>query len=123
MINKLIDLPGVRFGPVSFTPVSIPNMSPKPKYKNVKLTGISLSVTDRNTFRPYLTGIALIKFLYEADRNNFKWHIKHFDRLCGSNKIREFITEGQDIEYIQSWIDKNIVVFEQIRNKYLIYKN
>ena len=121
MINKLIDLPGVQFGPISFTPISIPNMAPEPKYINLKLTGVSLFITDRKTFRPYLTGIALVKFLYEIDKRNFKWNTNHFDRLCGSNRIREFITKGKTVEDIKFWIDQGLADFKQIRTKYLLY--
>jgi uncharacterized protein YbbC (DUF1343 family) len=121
VINKIIDLPGVRFGPITFTPRAIPNMASAPKHVNMKLYGISISVQNRNKFRPFLMGIALIKFFYFADKKKFKWNVKHFDHLCGTNKIREFIIQGRDIEEIKSWMDLSIIPFYHIRNKYLLY--
>ncbi len=121
MINKIIDLPGVRFRPITFVPSSIPGMAPQPKHLGEKLVGVSVSVTDRNNFNPYLTGIALTKFFYETDKEQFKWFEKHFDRLCGTNKIREFIIQGKDINEIREWIKKDLNSFLEVRKKYLLY--
>ena len=121
VINKLIELPGVLFGPITFVPKSIPDMSPHPKYKDTQLTGISLSITNRNNFRPYLTGIMLVQYFYQANTENFKWRETHFDRLCGTAKIRELIIEGKDITEIKEWLNKDLESFLTIRNKYLLY--
>jgi uncharacterized protein YbbC (DUF1343 family) len=96
-------------------------MAPQPKYLGKKLVGVSISVTDRNNFDPYLTGIALTKFFYETDKEQFKWFEKHFDRLCGTNKIREFIIQGKDINEIKEWIKKDLNSFLEVRKKYLLY--
>jgi uncharacterized protein YbbC (DUF1343 family) len=121
VINKAIELPGVFFGPIVFTPKSIPEMSPHPKYKNELITGISLSITNRNNFRPYLTGIMLVQYFYRINSKSFKWREKHFDRLCGTTKVREFIIEGKDLKEIKEWMDNDIESFLQIRKKYLLY--
>jgi uncharacterized protein YbbC (DUF1343 family) len=120
-INKINDLPGVLFGPITFTPKSIPEMSPNPKYKNEVLTGLSISVTDRNNFRPYLTGIMLVQYLYQLNSEKFKWRVKHFDRLCGTSTIRQFIAQGKNIEEIREWIDESSKPFLEIRGQYLLY--
>jgi uncharacterized protein YbbC (DUF1343 family) len=120
-INKLIELPGVLFGPITFTPKSIPEMSPNPKYKDEMLTGISLSITDRTKFRPYLTGIQLVQHLFRLNPKSFKWRERHFDRLCGTDKVRRFIIEGRKISDIKEWMDKDILPFLKIRKKYLLY--
>lgn len=120
-INKIIELPGVMFGPISFTPRSIPEMSPNPKYNNETLAGISVTVTNRNSFRPYLTGIQLVQYLYRLNPESFKWREKHFDRLCGTDKVRQFIIEGKSINEIKEWMDSDLKPFLEIRKKYLIY--
>jgi uncharacterized protein YbbC (DUF1343 family) len=121
MINKLIELPGVLFGPITFTPKSIPEMSPNPKYKDEMLTGISLSITDRTKFRPYLTGIQLVQHLFRLNSKSFKWRERHFDRLCGTSKVRRFIIDGRKISEIKEWMDKDVLPFLKIRKKYLLY--
>jgi uncharacterized protein YbbC (DUF1343 family) len=120
-INKVIEQPGVKFGPLTFTPKSIPGMSMYPKHKDQKLTGISLMVTNRDEFRPYLTGIMLIQYLFRLDSKSFEWRASHFDKLCGTSKIRRFIIEGKEIEEIKTWMDEDIRPFLSIRERYLMY--
>jgi uncharacterized protein YbbC (DUF1343 family) len=120
-INKVIELPGVFLGPITFTPRSIPAMSPHPKYKDDLITGISLSVNNRNTFRPYLSGIMLVHHFYRLDSRSFKWRELHFDRLCGTSKVRKFIMERKGLDEIKEWMDKDIEHFRKIRKKYLLY--
>jgi uncharacterized protein YbbC (DUF1343 family) len=121
IINKIVDTPGLHLGPLSFTPRSIAAMSPHPKYLNQKIRGVSLAVTNRNTYRSYLSGITLVKFFYEANKEKFGWRERHFDRLCGTAKIRQFIVQGKSIEDIQKWVDKDVNSFKELRNKYLLY--
>jgi uncharacterized protein YbbC (DUF1343 family) len=120
-VNKFIGLPGILFGPIGFTPKSIPGMSPHPKFKDTPITGLSLSITNRDNFRPYLTGIMLIQYFYQINTEKFEWREKHFDRLCGTDKIRNFIIERKKINEIKKWLDKDLEPFLPIRNKYLLY--
>jgi len=122
MINKLIDLDGVQFGPVTFIPKSIKSMSPAPKYMNHDVFGVSVKVMDRNTFRPYLAGIALVKYFFDANPEEFSWRVRHFDRLCGTDKIRQFIISGKSMDQIKNWIDSSQEGFMGIRSKYLLYQ-
>jgi len=67
IINSVVDIPGIHLRPIEFTPRSIPGMAPQPKFVNEKISGILLNVSDRETFRPYLYGIALVKYFYDLD--------------------------------------------------------
>ena len=120
-VNKVIEQPGVKFGPVSFTPKSIPGMSENPKHKDNSANGLSLTVTDREKFRPYLTGIMLVQYLYRLNMKSFQWRESHFDRLCGTSKIRKFIIEGKELNEIKEWMDNDIKSFLNIRRNYLLY--
>jgi len=121
LINSVIDLPGIQFGPITFTPRSIPAMAPNPKFVNEKISGILLKKIDRDIFRPYLCGIALVKYFYDLDRNSFKWKIKHFDRLCGTDQIRQMIKNGKSISEIREQIDADLPKVMGLRAKYLLY--
>jgi uncharacterized protein YbbC (DUF1343 family) len=96
-------------------------MSPQPKFQDQQITGISVDLTDRQTLRPYLTGIVLVKYFFECNKEKFIWRERHFDRLCGTDSIRQFILQGKDIEQIKNWIDKDRQFFLQDRKKYLLY--
>jgi uncharacterized protein YbbC (DUF1343 family) len=121
MLNQILNLNGIHAGPISFSPISIPSMAVKPKFEEQKITGISIAVTDREVFEPYLAGIALVKYFYELNKEQFTWREEHFDRLCGTDKIRKFIIQGKNIEEIKVWIDKDEQLFRQKRKKYLLY--
>jgi len=115
------DLDGANFGPINFTPISIPSMAPHPKFCDTEITGLALSITDRDNYQPYFTGISLVKYFYDTDRENFGWRENHFDRLCGSDKIRKFIVTGKDLQEIKRWLDKDKESFLQERKKHLLY--
>lgn len=121
-INKVLVMPGVRFGPIKFVPHSIPSMSPNPKLADRELFGVMVTVLDRSVFRPYLTGIALVKYFHDADPEKFEWKKSHFDRLCGTSKIREFIEQGSTLEEIRRWIDRDTESFKKMRVPYLLYQ-
>ena len=121
IINKMLDPDGAHFGPITFTPISIPSMALHPKFYDKKITGIAVSVTDRDSYKPYFTGISLVKYFHDTDRENFGWRENHFDRLCGSDKIRNFIITGKDLQKIKIWLDREKESFLQERKKYLLY--
>jgi len=121
IINNILALGGAHLGPLVFTPISIPSMAPNPKFCNERITGIAISVTDRNKYQPYLSGISLVKYFYDTDRENFKWREGHFDRLCGTDKIRKHIITGRKLGALTSWLDGERDLFIHERKKYLLY--
>jgi uncharacterized protein YbbC (DUF1343 family) len=116
-----IRLAGISCTPVRFRPVSIPDMADQPKFIDQEIPGIEIQVTDRDHFLAYLSGISLVKKLYESGTDQFKWRASHFDRLCGTDQIRKFIVAGKSMEEIKTWLDDNIQPFYPIRAKYLLY--
>jgi uncharacterized protein YbbC (DUF1343 family) len=96
-------------------------MSPNPKHLGIKLYGISIIIKDRCKLNAYLTGIALVKYFHDLNRDSFEWRISHFDRLCGSDKIRKFIQEGKTVSEIERWINYDLQQFLELRTKYLLY--
>ena len=121
LTSKNFHLPGVRFNPVRFVPISIPAMAVQPKFQDQNLSGVEVEITDRDKFQAYLSGIALVKHLYESGSSQFRWEESHFDHLCGTDLIRNFIVSGKTIEEIKKWLEENIQPFYKIRSKYLLY--
>jgi uncharacterized protein YbbC (DUF1343 family) len=116
-----LKLPGVQFEPVIFTPESIPEMAPEPKFKNKSCKGCRILITQREQINSYWTGIQIIKLLHDLNPDKFEWHAKHFDRLCGSSKIREAIVNHSDLNLLQKAWMKDLEDFQKIRNRYLLY--
>lgn len=86
-----LELPGVRFNPVTFTPKELP-------CKGERCEGIQWTVTDRKAFRPVRTGLALLTVIRHQFPDDFQWNTYptvanpsgegHFERLIGSTDIR-----------------------------------
>ena len=121
LINKIIDMSGVHFVPISFIPKSIKSMSPKPKHLEKEVFGVSINIRNRRNYKSYITGIALVKYFHDANPEKFVWRERHFDRLCGTDKIRKFIREGRAIEQIEAWFSGQEDAFKKLRSKYLLY--
>ena len=114
-LNRL-NLPGIRFRPVSFTPVSS-------KYKGQQCKGVRIIITDRDLLEPYWSGILIVNKIYQLYPNEFQWKTGHFDRLCGSSAIREAITTQSSLEKLRESWQVELKSFLQIRSKYLMYSN
>ncbi len=114
-LNKL-NMPGIRFRPASFTPVSS-------KYKGQQCKGVKIIVTDRDLLEPYFSGVLIVNKIYQMYPNEFQWRASHFDRLCGTSAIREAITNQSSLEELREGWQAELKSFVQIRNKYLMYPN
>jgi uncharacterized protein YbbC (DUF1343 family) len=85
-----MELPGICLRPLSFRPTFH-------KFGGRSCGGIQLHVTDRTTFRPYRTGLALLAAARAQALDNFRWRtdpyefISHpiaIDLLNGTDSIR-----------------------------------
>lgn len=121
-LNRL-ELPGVHFRPHSFKPTF-------QKHVTQLCHGVQLHVTDRNAFKPVITGIAVIKTMRDLYPQDFKWQMPPyeyvydrlpFDVIAGTTTLREQIEGGSSIEDIAaSWQDGE-KDFAERRKPYLLY--
>jgi len=117
-------LPGIRFEPVAYTPRSLPGISSTPKFKDRKVSGVRLIVTDPAVFLPVETGIHLLTAYYGAlDRPGQADFFQRggFDRLAGTKRLRQALRDRTPpAAIISSWQDE-AEQFRERRRKYLIY--
>lgn len=118
-----IGLPGVSFRPASFRPMFS-------KHTGKLCNGAQLHVTDRSSFKPYLTGLAVIKSAYELWPSAFEWRRPPyefekeklpFDLLTGTSQIRQKIEAGASLEEIEAAWAAELRSFAKLRLDYLIY--
>jgi uncharacterized protein YbbC (DUF1343 family) len=109
-----LNLPEMRFEPVSFTPTSS-------KYKGKKCHGVKILVSNRDRLEPYFSGIKIVNEIYRLYPKQFKWRASHFDRLCGTSKIRSTITGNSSLDALHNKWRKELESFLKIRAEYLIY--
>jgi uncharacterized protein YbbC (DUF1343 family) len=118
-----LDLPGVRFRPVNYTPTF-------DKHKAVSCGGAMIHVTDRSVFRPLLTGIAIFKTAHDLGAKNFEWRkdayefvddVPAFDLLCGTDQVRKGIEAGWALSKLTAGFEEQLKDFLPRRARHLLY--
>ena len=112
-----MDLPGVQFRPTWFTPTFS-------KHVGMACAGVQLHVTDRATFLPVRTGIAVLKALHDQHPKDFAFlsgDPPFFDRLAGVPWLREAITRGDTLQAIEARWQRPLADFNRVRQRYLVY--
>lgn len=107
----------------SFKPVSIMGMSENPPQLNLECYGLDLRNYNTNIFKE--TGRINLSWLiefYNAYPFKDKFFNKYFDKLAGTNKMREQIIAGKTEKEIQDSWEPELSQYKNTRTKYLIYK-
>lgn len=104
---------GVRFVPVRFTPdTSV--------FKGEECGGINIIVTDRDRFRPVISGLEIavaLRKLYPA-----QWKIDSYLRLLANADSLDRLKRGDSAaDIVRSWSD-SLAAFRKARESVLIYK-
>jgi uncharacterized protein YbbC (DUF1343 family) len=118
-------LPGVVFRPLYFQPTF-------QKYAGQLCGGAQIHIINRNLFRPFKTGVAIIKTIYTLYPNQFAWKQPPYeyeeekmpiDILAGTDSLRKDIEKGMSLRKMEAWWDEQKVQFQkQVRKNYLLYK-
>ena len=121
-MNQL-QLPGTIFRPAVFEPTF-------QKHAKQPCGGCQIHVTDRQAFKPVMTGVALIAMFRRFDEARFAWRQPPyeyekeklpFDILAGSDMLRLQIEKGMKATDIAaSWQDDENA-FRKLRDRYLLY--
>ena len=116
-----LNLPGVTFTDTSFTPVRIPGMAENPKYKDQQCQGIRIRVTNREQFKPVLTGVLLLSELHRLYPGQFRFRKRAIDRLAGTDELRQVIQRNGDVRRLYRQWEEQLQHFLPLREKYLLY--
>jgi uncharacterized protein YbbC (DUF1343 family) len=118
-----LGLPGAFFRPAGFEPTF-------QKHAKQPCGGCQIHVTDRRTFRPVMTGAALIHMFRRFDPGRFAWRQPPYeyehekmpiDILAGSAAMRTQIESGVPVhEIAAAWSDDE-AAFERLRQRFLMY--
>jgi uncharacterized protein YbbC (DUF1343 family) len=104
---------GVRFVPVSFTP----NAS---TYAGQKCQGVNIILVERNAFDAPELGIELASALHKLYRE--QWHMERMVELLVNQSVYDALAKGEDPRRIEEDWREPLEKFQQLRQKYLIYK-
>ena len=119
-----MELPGVRFRPVVFTPMF-------QKHARTACGGVQIHVTNADEFRSYRTGVAFLKAAHDQDPARFAWRTKAYefvdkiaaiDLLAGGPGLREGIEAGASLDDLARRWPRDEGAFSDERAPYLLYE-
>jgi uncharacterized protein YbbC (DUF1343 family) len=114
--------PELRTGKFQFTPIPIEGVSENPPYANKLCQGyLYTSLIDDSFFVSPSLLINLLIDAYALDEKKDAFFISFFDKLAGSNKLREQITNGLSVEVIISTWQKELTKYKIMSKKYRLY--
>jgi uncharacterized protein YbbC (DUF1343 family) len=123
---KGFNLPGIFFRPFYFQPTF-------QKHAGKTCGGAQLHVTHRERFKPFKTGVAIIKAVHDLYPEHFSWKQPPYeyetekmpiDILAGTDRLRKDIEKGETLDKMEGWWQGQCNQFDKgYRKKYLIYQN
>jgi len=116
-------LEGVVFRPTNFLPTF-------QKHMNQSCGGVFLHVTNRQQFKPVITGLAMVKAAFDMYPEEFTWKSppyeyvfdrNPFDVIAGNTKIRENFENGISVENLKASWESDEDEFRKTREEFLLY--
>src|SRR5882762_9905557 len=92
--------------------------------------GVQIHVTDRTSFEPVVSGIAIVKTAFDMYRDDFRWkdppyeyeHDRNpFDIISGTSRMREAIERGDSLKEMETTWQTPLENFKATRAKFLLY--
>lgn len=103
------------------------------KYARQLCGGCQIHVIDRDRFRPFKVAVAILKAVYELYPSEFQWRRPPYeyekeklpiDILAGTDRLRSFIEDGEDLKEIENWWQSQARYFDRaVRRRYLLYED
>jgi len=116
-------LPGVVFRPLRFQPTF-------QKHAHALCGGAHIHVTNRGAFKPFKTGVAVLKAIHDTFPGDFKWKEPPYeyeeskppiDIIAGTDRLRKDIESRKNLDEMETWWKGESKAFEKVRKKYLLY--
>jgi uncharacterized protein YbbC (DUF1343 family) len=119
------DLPGVVFRPMYFQPTF-------QKHAGTLCGGAQIHIIRRERFRPFKTGVAVLKAIHDLYPDQFAWKQPPYeyeyekmpvDILAGSDRLRLDIENGVPLHRMEEWWREESKAFDRnMRKKYVLYE-
>jgi uncharacterized protein YbbC (DUF1343 family)/CubicO group peptidase (beta-lactamase class C family) len=108
-----LQLPGVRFEPVTFMPTA-------DVYARTSCGGVRIVVTDRETIRPVTVGLSLARALRERYRDQFR--PEGVQNLLVNRSTMWAFLRGEPMPQVMAWSEMARASYLNRRASYLIYR-
>ncbi|MFA4828403.1 MAG: DUF1343 domain-containing protein [Thermodesulfovibrionales bacterium] len=125
LVKKLKEfkLAGVIFRTMYFQPTF-------QKHEGKLCGGAQIHVINRNKFKPFKTGVAILKAVHDIYPKQFKWKQPPYEYetekmpiniLAGTDRLRNGIEKGTKLNLMEEQWAEELRAFEKTRRQYLIY--
>ncbi len=120
---RLLSLEGVHFRTCGFRPTF-------QKHAEQICGGVQIHVTDRDSFQPVITGIAIVKAIRELYPADFRWKEppyeyvfdkNPFDVIAGTGRLRVQLERHDSLETIRESWSAGLEEFKRLRRTCLLY--
>ncbi|WP_457578112.1 exo-beta-N-acetylmuramidase NamZ family protein [Desulfomarina sp.] len=117
------DLPGCILRPVVFQPTS-------GKWSGNNCFGFHIYVTNESEFRPYRTGLALLRavmglyggeFSYKSPPYEYEFEKLPLDLIIGDKGVRLGLEQQVPLDEIEMRWQKDLAEFDELRREYFLY--
>ncbi len=118
-----IDLPGCILRPVAFEPTAN-------KFQGQLCKGFHIHVTNRDSFMPYRTSLAILSkilkfygddFNYKEPPYEYEYEKLPMDMILGSRSLRKALEAGEKAVYLEKGWQEELDEFERIRREFFLY--
>ena len=116
-----MQIPGLRFAAVNFTPVADQFSAPNPKHKNVKCGGVEIVVTDYKIVQPFRTGLLMLAAVWKLYPSKLDIKSAWLSKLTGTDVTEQLLKQGIEGTEIANRFMADSEEFTLIRKKYLLY--
>jgi uncharacterized protein YbbC (DUF1343 family) len=117
----LLKIEGAEFQSVTFIPEDLQEMATNPKFEGSTCYGIKIKITDPNKFESVKFGVKLLYVLTKLYGSKIKFNESSFDRLAGTNILREQLNNRMLPDEIFAGWQKELTKFNKKRIQYLLY--
>ena len=115
-------LEGFTVEPVSYTPVDMPGAAMNPLFEGEIVNGVNIVVTDPDKYKAVDFLVHLLVITKKNYPAKFGWRSSRGpDRLWGGSALREMVDAAKSAEEIVASYQNELLEFEAIHSKYLIY--
>lgn len=114
---QALDVPGVRFVPVRFTPES-PGDG---KFAGTEVEGVRLEAGGPG-YDPTLAALALLAETKAMSGDRWSWRVAHFDRLAGTDALRNALDAGVSYRGLAEGWEDGLEEYVVRRAAYLLYR-
>lgn len=122
---RTYDLSGIEVDTTAFTPRSMPQAAPSPRFEGQQVYGFEINVTDRTAVDPLRVGVHALHTMYHRAQvrgdTNFVSRPDHLTRLAGTDRLVRLLRAGASPDSIIAAWNEDVAAFRKKRASALLY--